>query len=243
MTALPEANLAHPKLTPSHLARLAYIYVRQSSAKQVAQNRECQDYQYRLQQRASALGWTADQIRVVDSDLGRSGSEATARTGFQEVVAAISLGQVGIVFGYEVSRLARNNRDWYTLLDLGRCTLKGRWGKATSASTASRDNAIGVGSARKPSARGPGQSSIAGARTRKPSRAWSLWSVMAVPFPRSRPPLASKPKRCGHGWSLAEPMRKPSIRPWWCRRRSLCRCKPMRSTSRPSPVCCGWPWR
>ncbi len=75
-------------------------------------------YHYRLQQRAIALGWPAEQVRVVDSDLGRSGSEATARTGFQEVVAAISLGQVGIVFGYEVSRLARNNRDWYTLLDL-----------------------------------------------------------------------------------------------------------------------------
>ena len=118
MTALPAVNLAHPKLTPSHLARLAYISVRQSSAKQVAQNRESQDYHYRLQQRAIALGWTADQVRVVDSDLGRSGSEATARTGFQEIITAISLGQVGMVFGYEVSRLARNHRDWYTLLDL-----------------------------------------------------------------------------------------------------------------------------
>ena len=118
MSAPAAASLTHPKITPAHCARLAYIYVRQSSAKQVAQNRESQDYQYRLQQRASALGWIPDQIRVVDSDLGRSGSEATARTGFQEVVAAISLGQVGIVFGYEVSRLARNNRDWYTLLDL-----------------------------------------------------------------------------------------------------------------------------
>jgi DNA invertase Pin-like site-specific DNA recombinase len=118
MTALPEANLAHPKLTPAHLARLAYIYVRQSSAKQVAQNRESQDYQYRLQQRAISLGWPAERVRVIDCDLGRSGSEATARTGFQEIVAAISLGQVGIVFGYEVSRLARNNRDWYMLLDV-----------------------------------------------------------------------------------------------------------------------------
>jgi DNA invertase Pin-like site-specific DNA recombinase len=118
MTLMELQDLQHPKITPAHQARLAYIYVRQSSLKQVAHNRESQDYQYRLQQRALALGWTLDHIRVIDSDLGRSGSEATARTGFQEVVAEVSLGHVGIVFGYEVSRLARNNRDWYLLLDL-----------------------------------------------------------------------------------------------------------------------------
>ena len=108
----------HPKITPTHLQRLAYIYVRQSSPKQVAHNKESQQYQYRLQQRAIELGWAADRVRVIDSDLGRSGSEAKGRTGFQELVAAVSLGQVGIVFGYEVSRLARNNQDWYHLLDL-----------------------------------------------------------------------------------------------------------------------------
>ena len=110
MTPMELQDLQHPKITSAHQARLAYIYVRQSSLKQVAHNRESQDYQYRLQQRAQALGWTVDHIRVIDSDLGRSGSEATARTGFQEVVAEVSLGHVGIVFGYEVSRLARNNR-------------------------------------------------------------------------------------------------------------------------------------
>ncbi|MCC7360344.1 MAG: recombinase family protein [Anaerolineales bacterium] len=108
----------HPKITSAHLQRLACIYVRQSSAKQVAQNKESQQYQYRLQQRAVELGWPAERVRVIDSDLGRSGSEAAGRTGFQELVTEMSLGQVGIVFGYEVSRLARNNQDWYRLLDL-----------------------------------------------------------------------------------------------------------------------------
>lgn len=108
----------HAKVTPAHLDRLACVYVRQSSAKQVAQNKESQDYQYRLRQRAVELGWPADRVRVIDSDLGRSGSDAAGRTGFQALVADVSLGQVGIVFGYEVSRLARNNQDWYRLLDL-----------------------------------------------------------------------------------------------------------------------------
>jgi len=114
----PSDLLSHPKITSAHLQRLAFIYVRQSTPKQVAQNQESQQYQYRLQQRAQELGWSTEQIRVIDSDLGRSGSEVTRRTGFQELVAEISLGHGGIVFGYEVSRLARNNRDWYMLLDL-----------------------------------------------------------------------------------------------------------------------------
>lgn len=118
MTHTEQLAPSHPKITATHQARLAYIYVRQSTAKQVAQNRESQDYQYRLQQRAMTLGWQAERVRVIDSDLGRSGRETSARSGFQELVAEVSLGHVGIVFGYEVSRLARNNRDWYTLLDL-----------------------------------------------------------------------------------------------------------------------------
>jgi DNA invertase Pin-like site-specific DNA recombinase len=111
-------NLSHPKISAAHQQRLAFIYVRQSTPKQVAQNQESQQYQYRLQQRAQELGWAAERIRVIDSDLGLSGSETAGRTGFQELVAEVSLGHVGIVFGYEVSRLARNNRDWYLLLDL-----------------------------------------------------------------------------------------------------------------------------
>jgi DNA invertase Pin-like site-specific DNA recombinase len=111
-------NYAHPKITSTHQQRLAFIYIRQSTPKQVAQNQESQQYQYRLQQRAQELGWSAERVRVIDSDLGLSGKESAGRSGFQELVAEISLGHVGIVFGYEVSRLARNNRDWYLLLDL-----------------------------------------------------------------------------------------------------------------------------
>lgn len=108
----------HPKVTSFHLQRLAYIYIRQSSLKQVHQNQEGQRNQYRLKQRALELGWPDERIRIVDSDLGLSARDARERKGFQEVVAEVSLGHVGIVFGYEVSRLARNNGDWYHLLDL-----------------------------------------------------------------------------------------------------------------------------
>jgi DNA invertase Pin-like site-specific DNA recombinase len=108
----------HPKVSDVHRQRLAYIYVRQSTLKQVMHNQESQHYQYRLKQRALELGWSAERIVVIDSDLGRAGHEAEGRVGFQELVAEISLGHAGIVFGYEVSRLARNNRDWYHLLDL-----------------------------------------------------------------------------------------------------------------------------
>lgn len=117
MTSLAPLS-ASSKITPAHLQRLAFIYVRQSSPKQVAQNKESQQYQYQLRQRAIELGWAAERVRVIDSDLGRSGSEASRRGGFQELVAEVSLGHAGIVFGYEVSRLARNNQDWYHLLDL-----------------------------------------------------------------------------------------------------------------------------
>jgi DNA invertase Pin-like site-specific DNA recombinase len=106
------------KITPAHLQRLAYIYVRQSTFKQVRENRESQLYQYHLSETAQALGWSQERIRVIDADLGHSGRESESREGFKELVAEISLGHVGIIFGYEVSRLARNNRDWYHLMDL-----------------------------------------------------------------------------------------------------------------------------
>jgi DNA invertase Pin-like site-specific DNA recombinase len=92
--------------------------VRQSSPKQVEQHRESQRYQYRLTQRAHDLGWAEERTRIIDTDLGVSGKSSEHRDGFQELVATVSLGHVGIIFGYEVSRLARNNRDWYQLLDL-----------------------------------------------------------------------------------------------------------------------------
>jgi DNA invertase Pin-like site-specific DNA recombinase/tRNA(Ser,Leu) C12 N-acetylase TAN1 len=106
------------KITATHLERLACVYVRQSTPKQVERHRESQRYQYHLVQRAAALGWSKERTRVIDSDLGLSGSESTHRGGFTDLVAEVSLGHVGIVLGYEVSRLARNNRDWYHLLDL-----------------------------------------------------------------------------------------------------------------------------
>lgn len=113
-----ESQIGSSKITSNHLERLAYIYVRQSTAKQVEHNRESQVYQYRLSQRAQALGWRTDRTRIIDADLGLSAKDSQHRDGFQELIAKISLGQVGIIFGYEVSRLARNNRDWYHLLDL-----------------------------------------------------------------------------------------------------------------------------
>jgi DNA invertase Pin-like site-specific DNA recombinase len=108
----------HPKISHDHLERLAYVYVRQSTMKQVIRNQGSQDYQYQLRQRAQSLGWPDERIQVIDQDQGLTGAEATARTGYQTLIAEVSLGQVGIIFGYEVSRLARNNRDWYHLLDL-----------------------------------------------------------------------------------------------------------------------------
>jgi DNA invertase Pin-like site-specific DNA recombinase len=106
------------KLTPGHLGRDAYIYVRQSTLTQVREHTESLERQYELADRAMNLGWQPRQVVIVDEDLGRSGAEATAREGFKGLVADVGLGKVGIIFGIEVSRLARNNADWYHLLDL-----------------------------------------------------------------------------------------------------------------------------
>ena len=106
------------KIQPLHRQRLACIYVRQSSLKQVRENTESQVNQYRLEEHAKALGWPAEQIRVIDSDQGFSGSSSHGRVGFQEILSLVSMSQVGIIFGYEVSRIARNNADWYPLLQL-----------------------------------------------------------------------------------------------------------------------------
>jgi DNA invertase Pin-like site-specific DNA recombinase len=106
------------KIGAVHLGRDAYVYVRQSTLTQVREHTESLARQYELAERAVALGWDAHQVRVIDADLGRSGAEVTAREGFKDLVADVGLGRVGIVFGIEVSRLARNNADWYQLLDL-----------------------------------------------------------------------------------------------------------------------------
>jgi DNA invertase Pin-like site-specific DNA recombinase len=106
------------KITPQHLERLAYVYIRQSSLRQVEENLESQALQYQLVQRAHSLGWAEAQIQVIDDDLGKSGISAANRSGFQNLVAAVGLGQVGIILVTDVSRLARNCTDWFSLLDL-----------------------------------------------------------------------------------------------------------------------------
>ena len=106
------------KISSTHLGRRAVVYVRQSSAAQVEHNRESTERQYRLVERAIQLGWQREQVSVVDKDLGISGSGLAERSGFTHMTAEVALGHVGIVLGLEVSRLARNNADWYRLLDL-----------------------------------------------------------------------------------------------------------------------------
>lgn len=111
-------QLTSQKIATRHLAKLAMIYVRQSSARQVRENVESTHLQYNLVDRARAYGWPADRTEVVDEDLGMSGQSVEGRAGFQRLLAEISLGHVGIVFGIEMSRLARNCRDWHQLLEL-----------------------------------------------------------------------------------------------------------------------------
>ena len=106
------------KITASHLRRSVFVYVRQSTAAQLERNQESTDRQYALATRAVELGWRRDQVVVVDEDLGISGAGLAPRSGFARMTAEVALGQVGLVLGLEVSRLARNNADWYRLLDL-----------------------------------------------------------------------------------------------------------------------------
>lgn len=106
------------KVTAPHLQGAAYVYIRQSTLKQVSENQESQRNQRQMVARAQGLGWPPERIYVIDEDQGLSGSASANRSGFQRLVSALSLGQVGIIIGYEVSRLARNNGDWYHLLDL-----------------------------------------------------------------------------------------------------------------------------
>lgn len=106
------------KVTASHLKRQAYLYVRQSSLRQLIENTESTQRQYALRQRAIALGWTADRVVVIDSDQGHSGASAADREGFQRLVAEVGMGRAGIVLGLEVSRLARNSTDWHRLLEI-----------------------------------------------------------------------------------------------------------------------------
>ena len=110
--------MTDPKVHSEHLRRDAFVYVRQSTTTQVEHHRESTQRQYALVERARTLGWGAEQITVIDEDLGLSGATTEGRSGFARLTAEVALGHVGIVLGLEVSRLARNNADWYRLLDL-----------------------------------------------------------------------------------------------------------------------------
>ena len=107
------------RVTTAHRAKLAYVYIRQSTAGQVRQHQESTELQYRLVERAAELGWPGERITVIDDDLGKSGTSSLERQGFQRLMAEIGLGKAGT----DASRLARNNRDWHQLLEL--CSIFG----------------------------------------------------------------------------------------------------------------------
>jgi DNA invertase Pin-like site-specific DNA recombinase len=106
------------KATAEHLKRSAYLYIRQSTLRQVLENTESTQRQYALRRRAIALGWPEERIIVIDHDQGQSGASAVDREGFQRLVTEVGLGKAGIVMGLEVSRLARNCADWHRLLEI-----------------------------------------------------------------------------------------------------------------------------
>lgn len=106
------------KIESRHRAKQAFVYIRQSTLQQVAGNQESTQLQYNLTQRAQVLGWSNEQITVIDEDQGKSGREAENRSGFQKLLTEISLDKVGIIIGIEMSRLARSCKDWYQLLEL-----------------------------------------------------------------------------------------------------------------------------
>ncbi len=114
-------NLPNPlpsKVTTAHQAKLAYVYVRQSSLSQVTRHGESTELQYRLVERAIALGWPRERVKLIDEDLGKSGASSAQRLGFQQLIAEIGLARVGLVLSWDASRLARNNSDWHQLIEL-----------------------------------------------------------------------------------------------------------------------------
>ena len=116
------ASMSAPsKITSVHLERLAVVYVRQSSAAQVRDNTESTARQYALVDEAARLGWEAERILVIDADLGLSGRSAAGRSGFKDLVGRVCVGEVGVILGLEVSRLARSSADLQRLLEL--CSL------------------------------------------------------------------------------------------------------------------------
>jgi DNA invertase Pin-like site-specific DNA recombinase len=120
---LTTTSLADERVTTTHRAKLAYIYVRQSSPGQVRHHQESTELQYRLVERAISFGWPRERVHVIDDDLGKSGTSSSDRLGFQTLIAEVGLSKAGLVMSLDASRLARNNRDWHQLLEL--CSLFG----------------------------------------------------------------------------------------------------------------------
>ena len=110
--------MKHEQLHETHHRRLAYVYIRQSSVHQVEHHTESQRRQRELVERAVVLGWSNEQVKLIDEDLGRSGSRSQRRTGFDALLADVAMGLVGIVLALDVSRISRGNRAWYHLLDI-----------------------------------------------------------------------------------------------------------------------------
>ena len=128
MNAIPHP-LPSSKIHRHHTDRMAVVYVRQSTPQQMTRHPESTRLQYALVERAVELGWERSQVQIIDEDLGKSGSTAQGRSGFQRLVTEVSLNRVGLVLGIEMSGLARSCRDWYQLLEV--CglfaTLIGDW--------------------------------------------------------------------------------------------------------------------
>jgi DNA invertase Pin-like site-specific DNA recombinase len=113
----PPAPFTH-KIRPRHLDRLAVVYIRQSTPQQVLSNRESADLQYQLRRRAVEFGWAESRVLVIDDDQATSGQWIEGRLGFQHLLGEVALGHVGVVFGREMSRLARSCKDWHQLIEL-----------------------------------------------------------------------------------------------------------------------------
>ena len=116
-------GLESPKIHSQHLERLVLVYVRQSDPQQVFNNRESRERQYELADRAVALGWPRDRVVIVDDDTGTTATSADHRDGFHRVMAEVAMDHVGLILGIDMSRLARSNKDWHTLLEM--CALIG----------------------------------------------------------------------------------------------------------------------
>ena len=123
MSVLTSTLSTDERITTAHRAKLAYVYIRQSSPGQVRHHQESTALQYRLVERAALFGWPRERVHVIDDDLGKSGTSSRDRQGFQTLIAEVGLGKAGLVMSLDASRLARNNRDWHQLLEL--CSLFG----------------------------------------------------------------------------------------------------------------------